>query len=312
MSEALNVHELRECPACAAEDSSAFTLGTTPLERCRECGLVFSPRYGDPSEIYVEGYLFGQTDFGLDVMHPVFQEYLSHASRIRLELIERVTGRRGSVLDVGCGTGEFLEVAERRGWDAAGVEPVAESAAYAVKNRGLRVLPVTLEESGLPERSFDLVTAFHVVEHMTDAVGFLSSMARWAKPGGFVATEVPNWHSFHRRNAGSAWSGLRPLEHIGHYSPGTLKAAFRRAGLDPVFCTTPGFLWHKQTLDQQLDDLGFYRLEGHLNRLGRRGEQDGKPAVMARALPSAVLRGVQSLYARLGVGQVVLVVGQAR
>src|SRR5205807_2082657 len=151
---------------------------------------------------------------------PTFQRFLDHAAAIRLGIVERAQRGTGTLLDVGCGSGEVLRVAERRGWTATGVEPVAESAKIA-QQRGLDVREALLDDAGLPEHSFDVVTAFHVLEHMPDGVGFLRMLARYARPGGLVVVEVPNWRSFHRRRGGSHWPGLRPLEHVAHYEPRT-------------------------------------------------------------------------------------------
>src|SRR3546814_11968537 len=85
---------------------------------------------------------------------------------------------------------------------------------------------------------------------MADSTGFLRLIARWAKPGGHVLVEVPNWGSVHRRAGGDAWIGLRPLEHIGHYDPRTLRDTMARAGLEPAEVPTTGFLWEEQPLDQ--------------------------------------------------------------
>src|SRR3546814_16937324 len=78
-----------------------------------------------------------------------------------MERAERVAGKGGSILDVGCGTGDVLVAAAERGWRAAGVEPVPESAAIAVE-RGLDAPCALLPESGLPAASLDLVTASHL------------------------------------------------------------------------------------------------------------------------------------------------------
>src|SRR3546814_13279993 len=94
---------------------------------------------------------------------------------------------------------------------------------------------------------------------MADSTGFLRLIARWAKPGGHALVEVPNWGSVHRRAGGDAWIGLRPLEHIGHYDPRTLRDTMARAGLEPVEVSTMGFLWEEQTFDQVLADLGLTR-----------------------------------------------------
>lgn len=300
----LRVHEVRACPGCGSDRSRPVPLGDPPLRRCRRCHLVYAPRVADPDDVYTDEYLFGESQFGLDTTHPLFQRYLARAAGVRMGLIERET-TPGTILDVGCGTGEVLAVARDRGWRVCGLEPVVKSAEFA-RARGLDVRAATLEGSGLPERTFDVVSAFHVLEHMEDGVSFLRLLARWVRPGGLIVVEVPNWRSLHRRNAGAAWSGLRPLEHAAHYGPRPLTAALRRAGTQPVRVTTPGFLWEVQTLDQQLEDLGLYRWKGRLDRLGRVGDHDGTPALLARPTTQRVLLALQAAYARAGLGQVVM------
>jgi SAM-dependent methyltransferase len=305
----MRTYEITQCPACGGDRSDGLVLGAdAPLRRCEGCNLVFAPAYADPAEIYVDGYLTGETDFGLDIMHPLFQEYLAHVAHRRLALIEKVT-RPGRLLDVGCGTGEVILAARDRGWSVQGVEPVEWSATYAVKERALDVRAALLEESGLPERSYDVVTAFHVLEHMTDGLGFLRMIARWAKPGGYVVIEVPNWRSVHRRAFGGAWPGLRKLEHVAHYSPPTLRSAFRRAGLEPVRVLTPGYIWSKQTLGQMVADLGAQGFDLWMQRarvLTRAGQQNGRPAVVPNQLGWAALNVLQRGYALTRTGMVVL------
>lgn len=309
MSTPPRIHELRVCPGCSGDASDPIRVGQAALFKCRDCGVVFAPEYADPADVYTDGYLLGHTDFGLDLRDPLFQEFLAHAAEIRMARIERVQPV-GSMLDVGCGTGEVLAVAANRGWQVTGVEPVLESATFARERRSVDVRPTTLEESGLPERSFDVVSAFHVLEHMVDGAEFLRTLTRWVRPGGHLVVEVPNWRSFHRRNAGGAWSNLRPLEHVAHYSPAALAATVRRAGISPVQVTTPTFLWDRQILDQRLDDLGLYRWRGRLNRFGHPGDLNGEPAVYPSRLAALALSGLARGYDRLRVGQVILAVGR--
>jgi SAM-dependent methyltransferase len=308
----MQTYELTACPACGQDTYEEIALGPAPLRRCEACELVFAPAYGDPSEIYVDGYLKGETDFGLDIMHPLFQDYLEHVAHRRMALIEK-TVRPGRLLDVGCGTGEVLAVARDRGWEVAGAEPVEDSAAFAVRERGLDVRCALLEESDLPRRSYDVVSAFHVLEHMTDGLAFLRSIARWARPGGYVVIEVPNFGSIHRHAFGGGWPGLRPLEHVAHYTPLTLVSAMQRAGLDSARVYTPGFIWPQQTLDQAIADLGAQRFAPWFRRarvLTRTGEQDGERAVVPNRLGWLALQSLQGAYARAKRGMVVLAIAR--
>lgn len=296
----MKTHELRVCPGCAAEGGTAFQYGEAPLRRCASCSLVYASEYADPSEIYVDGYLRGSSGWGLDVMGPEFQQYLRHCAHIRLAHIEAVAGK-GTLLDVGCGTGEVLLAARDRGWTTQGVDPVADSVEIAVSERGLDVRHGFLEDSGLPERSYDVVSAFHVLEHLDDGVAFLRLLARWTKPGGYVVIEVPNWRSMNRRRHGGDWMHLRPREHIAHYTPATLRATIERAGLAPIRIRTPGFVWSDQTLQEQLNDLG-------LQRFGRVARWLGAPGSPANR---AAVHAVQTLYGGARAGMVVLAIAQA-
>jgi 2-polyprenyl-3-methyl-5-hydroxy-6-metoxy-1,4-benzoquinol methylase len=306
--------ELHTCPACGGERAASFALGTEhELRRCADCELVFAPAYADPAEIYVEGYLRGETEFGLDVMHPLFQEFLTYAANRRLDLIQRVSRPPGRFLDVGCGTGEVLAAARERGWEVQGAEPVEESAAYAMIERGLDVRAAILQESGLPEHSYDVVTAFHVLEHMTDGRGFLEMLSQWARPGGRVVIEVPNWQSMHRRAYGAEWPGLRPLEHVAHYTPKTLAATLRSVGLEVEAVHTPGFLWRRQTLDQMLGDLGIARLGRWMQRarvMTRPCVQDGHQYVTTNEVGWWTVNALQSAYAASRTGLVVLAIAR--
>ncbi len=213
-----------------------------------------APEYGDPAEIYVDGYMFGETDFGLDVRDPTFQKYLLQAAVQRFEIIERHAGGPRSLLDVGSGTGEVLATGRDRGWRVQGVEP-EHTAADMAKRRGVNVVSSMLEDSGLPEGSWDVVSAFHVLEHIPDPIRFLRTLSRWASPGGHIVIEVPNFASRDRRLRHEGWMGLRPLEHINHFTPSTLTAAFRRADLEPVVVRAPTYVGPPQSLEQALWDL---------------------------------------------------------
>jgi SAM-dependent methyltransferase len=298
----MRTHAIERCPSCRAEEADGVVLDGHPLRRCRSCGLVHALEAADPDEIYVDGYLTGATEFGPpSLVDPDFQRFLHHVGHRRMEVIE---GHEpiGSFLDVGCGTGDVLVAAQERGWASVGAEPVVESAQIATA-RGVDVRNALLEESGLPEGTYDAVGAFHVLEHMEDGRSFLQLLARWARPGGLVVVEVPNWGGFHRRRKGVAWPGLRPLEHVAHYDAGTLSAALEGAGLEVVQVRSLGFLWREQSLGQALDDLarpGWFRALRRLSAKQPTGELRPGP------LAWAALQATQRAYDRRANGQVLL------
>lgn len=311
----MKVHELPACPACGASEFRTFDLGSgNLLRRCTTCHTVSAARYADPADIYRSGYMFGEVEgFGLDVRADAFQDYLHRVAERRIAMIERASGLgAASLLDVGSGTGEVLLAAQRRGWRVQGVEPERSGAEMALA-RGVPVIVAHLEESGLPEGSFDVVSAFHVLEHVPDSRAFLRLLARWVRPGGFVVVEVPNWRSVQRRRLHEQWPGLRPLEHLVHFTPQTLARTFRASAIEPVLVRSPAYLGPPQSLDDALNDLvrhgRFRRLVEPLSPLrGMNGDARRYPNRVGWAL----LRATEAVYDRAGVGAVVFCVGAVR
>lgn len=313
----MRILELPACPACGAGTFRTFDLGAGKLlRRCTSCDTVSAHDYADPAEVYVDGYMFGQApgSFGVDVRDPLFQRYLLRVADRRVAMVEKATGLRGgSLLDVGSGTGEVLLAARERGWRTQGVEPESTAAAMA-RGRGLDVTVAVLEQSGLAERSFDVVSAFHVLEHMPDSRDFVRTLCRWARPGGFVAFEVPNWRSVKRRRLRETWADLRPHEHLVHFTPETLRRTLLAAGVEPILVRSPAYLGPPQTLDHALSDL--VRSHGRLRRLLEPISSvemvDGQQARYPTRAGWAVLRTAEALYDRAGVGAVVFCVGAVR
>lgn len=304
---------LTRCPGCGSEAFRTLDLGGGhELRRCSACDLVFAPDFADPDEVYVDGYMMGQGGrFGIDVRGDAMQQYLKRVGNRRIRMIERASGvSAGSLLDVGSGTGEVLMAARDSGWATQGVEPERTSAEMA-QDRGLDVVISTLEESELPERSYDVVSAFHVLEHIPDSQAFLKTLTRWARPGGYVVIEVPNFNSSQRRRRGQDWAHLRPLEHLVHFTPKSLAATLSRAGLDPVLVRSPAYVGPPQSLHHALNDLARYgRFRKLMEPLSRpRPSEDG--ARYPGRAGWALLRGMEAIHDRAGVGPVVFGVAKA-
>jgi SAM-dependent methyltransferase len=279
---------LEACPACGARDAEAAELG---LRRCAACRTVYAPEYADPGEVFVEGYFEGGAGtYGIDTAHPRFQAFMAQVCARRCAFVEELAGV-GSLLDVGCGGGELLAAALARGWRAAGAEPMAQAAQVARSRAPAADIRVGLSsEVGFDERSFDVVCAFHVLEHMPDSRAFLGELARFARPGGLVVVETPNYASLLRRRHGPGWIHLRPLEHLVHFTPQTMRGALAGAGLDPVRVVTPTWIVDAHTPAELASELALRRPLG------------------VRALG----RGLEALYRRRGVGAVVLAAGRVR
>jgi SAM-dependent methyltransferase len=158
---------------------------------------------------------------------------------------------RGRYLDVGCGSGSALGVAQALGWQVAGVE-VDEAAARKARRFSPRVHVGDLLGAPFAAGEFDLVTSFHVLEHVPDPVAAVRRMLEWLDGGGLLILEVPNAGGLGARLFGHAWSGLELPRHLSHFTPTTLERVVTRAGGRVVWC------WHQAKPRYYLWSLGYW------------------------------------------------------
>jgi SAM-dependent methyltransferase len=201
------------------------------LVRCAGCGHVFvSPQ---PSSADLEGFYSSVVPL-LRARFPAPEPYEqvadAPAELEKVGLIERLGLASGRVLDVGFGNAGFLLALEKRGWRCAGVEftdKVPLPAACAARFE-LWLGDDALDR--LPENSFDLVTLWHVLEHLREPVRDLARVRRALRPNGTMLVAVPNYEGLSARVFGSHWDGLSPPWHLHQFRPRTLSLALAEAG----------------------------------------------------------------------------------
>ena len=240
--------ETTDCNLCGSRRTrpmyrQRYRLGdseaTLSIVRCRRCGLIYvSPRLTRESV---------QAVYRLDEVHTISSNYCWTRStsdgRFR-RVLARLGELRpdGRLLDVGCGSGQFLKEARATGrWEVLGVEPSAAAAGEARRLAGCTVHASTLDGAPLERGSFDVLTAFGVLEHLHDPVGTLRHAGTLLKPGGVLAVYVPNFHYLRMKDTGLGalvrrrrWSDLHPQEHLFHFTPRSLWALLEKAGFEVV------------------------------------------------------------------------------
>lgn len=145
-----------------------------------------------------------------------------------IDRLERLTDSR-SLLDLGCSNGAFLQAIRLRGWDGEGMELEHSSAQYA-RSMGFKVYETVLEESGIPDASYDVVTLWQVVEHLPEPGLLLKEIHRVLKPGGICAISTPNIASIAFRMLDYRWDAVSPPEHIHLFTPRGLNKIVEQAG----------------------------------------------------------------------------------
>lgn len=135
----------------------------------------------------------------------------------------------GCLLDVGCGSGDWLVSMRERGWKVTGVD-LDENAAALARRRGLTVNCGALERQNFADDSFDAITLNHVIEHVPDPIGTLRECARILKPGGTLAVFTPNGSSLGHRIYKEFWRGLEPPRHLHIFTLQSMRCVVERAG----------------------------------------------------------------------------------
>jgi SAM-dependent methyltransferase len=135
----------------------------------------------------------------------------------------------GRVLDVGCGDGDFLADLRRLGWEGYGTE-FSEVACELTRARGINVRQGSLRSAGFPDRFFDVVTIWHVLEHLPEPAAELAEARRILRDDGLLVLEVPNSGCLTFQLCQERWWPLDIPRHLQHFTPATLARLLDRSG----------------------------------------------------------------------------------
>jgi SAM-dependent methyltransferase len=215
------------CPLCGRADArpserhERFTLYV-----CGRCDLQFS----DPMEEAGRGF------YEEDALYAGIETRFASPAVLNWDqrrFLRDAPSSGGALLDVGCGTGQFAAAARRVGYRVTAIDLSRSQIALACTH----FPDIAFEATALadfaraaPPASFDVVTAFQVLEHVADPAGFLALIRSMLRPDGFLALGVPNWRT---------WPVLRdpldaPPNHLTRWSVASLSVALHRAGFEPV------------------------------------------------------------------------------
>lgn len=223
--------QLTACTVCGSRRLAPLrAYRRAHLVRCRECGLVFAARRPSAAELADHYGSYSRADYDSPITRKRYRELLGSFERYR---------QTSRILDVGCGVGFFLEEAQSRGWEAHGSE-FEQRAVEIVRAKGLSCVRAPIGPSTFEPGSFDVVTAFEVVEHVGDPLAEAAAISSALRPGGLLYLTTPNFDSLSRRLLRGRWGLVGYPEHLTYFTPSTLRSWLARFGFAPVEVRTSG------------------------------------------------------------------------
>jgi SAM-dependent methyltransferase len=201
-----------ECPRC----SLRFTMDPPPEEKI---GHYYE------SEDYIS---HSNTRKGL--INGLYHLVRKRTLAVKYHLLERVSRcSQGRHLDIGAGTGAFVQYMNAHGWNSGGIEPDEKARALALSLHQTNLLPPAAFEALEPE-SFDAISLWHVLEHIHDLYPFLLRIKNSLKPEGVILIAVPNFTSYDGLKYGINWAAYDVPRHLYHFSPASMKWLLQTAG----------------------------------------------------------------------------------
>ena len=173
---------------------------------------------------YESNDYISHTDSKRSIFEKAYHFVKGIALKNKLNLINNCSSSKGNLLDIGAGTGDFLLTAKQNGWNTIGVEPSEKAKGIAI-GKGIKFSNSTNE---LESNSFDVITMWHVLEHVPNLDLQIKELKRLIKPNGTIIIAVPNFKSYDAKYYGKFWAAFDVPIHFWHFSKTAIKLLFEK------------------------------------------------------------------------------------
>ena len=192
--------------------------------------LITSPQPGENnlSRYYESEDYISHTDGKRSFFEKAYHFIKNIALKNKLSLINDLQKSKGNLLDIGAGTGDFLLVAKENGWKTVGIEPSEKAKAIAQK----KGVELKSNLSDLENHSFDVITMWHVLEHVPNLENQIKELKRLVKPNGSIIIAVPNFKSYDANYYKEFWAAFDVPRHLWHFSKTAIQKLFSVENLE--------------------------------------------------------------------------------
>ena len=227
-----------ECPVCKSRSIKPFRTCKDftvshekfSVKQCESCSLAITSPRPDTANLgkyYQSEEYISHSGKSSGLMGPVYTTARNFALNWKARIIAKDT-KKGAALDFGCGTGEFLKTLKTNGWNVEGVEPsdVARQKAEILTDQ-----KINTSLTGLSQKQFDVITAWHVIEHVPDLSDVIIQLKHLLKKDGTIFIAVPNYESPDAEKYKELWAGYDVPRHLWHFSRNSMKQLLESHGL---------------------------------------------------------------------------------
>jgi SAM-dependent methyltransferase len=256
--------EYVSCDLCGLDNTRVFfkkkdKFGITDDEfnvvECRNCGLLYinpRPSVEEIKKFYPDTYSWKETleadSFLTKWVRRLEKSYRYHLLKNEVSKVVKFTGRSfGRVLDIGCGTGDRLDVFRSKGFETYGVE-TSDSADYGKEHLNLNVSKGNLFSVRFPDRFFDIVTLYNVLEHTHDPMRVCDEIHKILKDDGFLVIQVPNKNSLQHRIFKKRWAAFDVPRDLYYFGIESLRSLLGKVGFTVTKMDHFMNWWHPATL----------------------------------------------------------------
>jgi 2-polyprenyl-3-methyl-5-hydroxy-6-metoxy-1,4-benzoquinol methylase len=229
------------CPLCKSSKIDDFlhvkdhllTSETFLISKCQACGFLFTQNVPPADEIgryYQSQDYVSHSDTRKGLMNKLYHLGRTWMLRMKYGMVRKVSPGN-NLLDIGCGTGYFPAYMKQKGYKVTGVEVDPKARDFAKKEFGLTVhSPERFLKEGI-EGPFEVITLWHVLEHLDDFDLYIERMLEHMSPGGCLIIALPNCSSLDARYYKEFWAGYDVPRHLWHFTPKTLQYLAENHGL---------------------------------------------------------------------------------
>ncbi len=233
------------CPACksnligAVLEAKDYTVSQKLFEiwHCNDCTLRFTQYVANENGIgkyYQSKDYISHSNTKKGIINKLYHFVRSYTQVEKRKFIQKISKKKnGTLLDVGAGTGTFCNTMKKAGWDVTGLEPDETARQNALSNYQLSLQQLNVLHN-LPNDAYDIITMWHVLEHVHDIHGYLQTFSKILKKDGVLLIAVPNYTSKDAAWYQSFWAAYDVPRHLYHFSPLSVKQLMKSHGFTVV------------------------------------------------------------------------------